>query len=380
MAIVATDLLVLQRLDTSSADPDLYKGSVQELATFVGQNLNVTVTELTELVDQHTDEILAINNSLTTIVASFDLLRLDVDKIDTKLGKVSEKADKNEVAIEEILVKAKTNLNYLWVRNLPDNPDDLEPGTMSAEYGDTGEVVAFYYSSIDSDGIPANQPFIFEGETLEITSSYDPMPDQPSKLRHRSVYVISQPVINSKHIEIPVEQRHQFGDYPYSEGDETIYTRSDFYPNVLELEELQEDIEATYFPLNASKKITGNVTIDRGSTTSKLNLTSTKDSVINATTALKFTLDNSFKVTIDDDGFKFQTAILANGYEIQNIGAPTTGTSAATRDYVDTLIDQIESEIEDTFSPGDTVAKSSSSGVEVGGLYLQNNTLYVRVS
>jgi len=380
MAIVATDLLVLQRVDSSSADPDLFKSSVQELSTFVGQNLNVTVTELTELVDQHTVEITAINVSQRTIVIGLDLLQLDIDRIETKLEKVSDKADKNEIKLEEILVKAKTNLNYLWTEILPDNPDDLEAGTMSAEYGNTGEVVAFYYSSVDADGIPANQPFIFEGETLEITSSYDPMPDQPSKLRHRSVYVISQPVINSKHIEIPVEQRHQFGDYPYSEGDELIYTRSDFYPNVLELEELQDEIESKYFPINASKKITGNVTIDRGSSTSKLNLDSTKDSVINATTALKFTLDNSFKVTIDNDGFKFQTAILANGYEIQNIGAPSTGTSAVTRDYVDTKIDQLETEIEDTFSPGDRVAKSSSVDVEVGGFYLQSSTLYVRVS
>ena len=381
MALQASDLLFIQRVNSSSPTPDHYNSSISELTDFIGANIDLVISNLSAQVDLHSEEIANINESLAKIVTEVRLLQLEDVQIHAKLNAHDDRILQNEVDIDEIKNKAKANLYYRWVETL-ENSDvgNLQSGEMYAALNVDSDISELYYSTTDPDGIPVNQPFIFPGETIEITSAYDPLPDQPSKLRYRCVLLLDDIDIQSSYIRLEVTEVHSFGDLPYyDEENDNVITRTDFHPNAVDIEVLAQEVKNNYLRLDGSNKMSGNFTVDRGSSSAGINLISTNESVLNASKSLRITVANGYRATFDQDGVHFDSLIDAGGNKIINLSDPSQSSDAVNKSYVDTLIGDFEAQIAEKFDPGEQVASQSSSGVEQGGFYMQSGTLYVRL-
>ena len=381
MALQSTDLLFIQRVNSTSPTPEHYNSTISEFTDFVGANINVVISNLSTQVELHTEEISNINESLARIVSEVRLLQLEDVQIYSKLTAHDDRILKNEVDIDEIKNKAKANLYYRWKEELTgSNVSSLESGEMYAMFDDNADITELYYSTIDPDGIPVNQPFIFPGETIELTSAYDPLPDQPSKLRYRCVLLLENIDIQPSYIRLEVTEVHSFGDFPYHDEDnDNVITRTDFHPNSVDIELLAQEVRNQYLKLDGSNKMGGNFTMDRGSSSANINLISTNQSILNASKSLRITVANSYKASFDQDGIHFDSAVDAGGNKISNLDDPSSPNDAANKSYVDTVVSDFEVQLNEKFDPGEQVASESSSGVERGGFYMQSGTLYVKI-
>lgn len=382
-SLVDTDLLLVQKLNTTAAQ-ELYQITVGQLATYVGTHGDAYMADLSDQIDDNTVAIEGINESLTTLTNEITLLKLDVAKHDDEIKVLDKSVSDLKLAVDEINTKAKVNLNYRWVENV-DGGDvrNIKPGEMYTEFDayDASLISKVYYSTTDDDGYAVTQPYIFEDETLELTSAYDPSPSNPSKLRYRSIHLVtSQPDVKSNYIAIDVKTIHSFsGDgIPYYEDDTQFITRSDFYPNAIELEEFEQHVQDMFLPKDGSDYMTGDLTLNYDTAT--LNLHSTgSNSYIDFHGTFTLLQNRSPRLEVSNK-IVAKVPIDAGGQTITNLGTSTSSKSAVTKGYVDQAIADLDAKQEDTFKPGDRVAKNTTNGVEVGGLALVSSTLYVRVS
>ena len=286
-----------------------------------------------------------------------------------------------KLSIHELQSDAKVNLNYRWIEDA--TGPELTAGQMCAQFDAyTGEISRLFYSTTDDDGYSVSQPYIFEGETLELSSAYRPSPANPSKLRYRSVHLVeSSPQFKDGYLYFDVKTIHKFvdGTYPYYTDEDQFITRSDFYPNALNIDEFETHVEDTYLPLNGSKSMTGNLKLDKDTPRIFLNSTTTNTAYISTSTDLIFLQGDSPRFEIGS-AVKCHRTLDMGGNTISNVRTDSSNkNNAATIEYVDTKIADIEADIDDRFEPGDQVAKKTLSGVEQGGFALVSGTLYVRV-
>ena len=382
--LVDTDLLLVQKLNTTVAQ-DLYKITVGELAQFVGTHGDAYMADLSDQIDDNTVAIDSINESLSVLVKELTLVQYDVARHENAIDNLEKSVSDLRLSVDEINTKAKVNLNYRWVENV-DGGDvrNIKPGEMYTEFDayDASLISRVYYSTTDDDGYAVTQPYIFEDETLELTSAYNPSPSNPSKLRYRSIHLVtSQPEVKSNYIAIDVKTIHSFsGDgIPYYEDDTQFITRSDFYPNAIQLEEFEDHIQDMFLPKDGSEYMTGDLTLNYDTAT--LNLHSTgSNSYIDFKGTFTLLQNRSPRIEVSSNKIVAKVSIDAGGNTITNLGSSTSATSAVTKGYVDQAIADLDAQQEDTFKPGDRVAKTTTNGVDVGGFALVGSTLYVRVS
>lgn len=386
--INGTDVLLLQRLDTQSATPEMYGLTLNFLASYITLNSNETIEELGNQVDENTVALVALKDSMAVFVGALTVVQLDVARHEDSIIGIEERLNKSEIQLDGINTRAKVHLYYNWIESLPEgNPNLLEPGQMWVSFAPvSNEISSIYYSTIDSDGIIINQPYIFANETLELTSAYDPLPENPSKLRYRSIHLINEaPIIGSTYIELRVTttQRYSDGEYPYYDeySQQPAKTRSDIYPQGADLDELKTDVSNNYLDLSGTNPMTGDLIIEKG--VPKIELKCDKTSVINSNGRLRFMRSNTERFELNGTNVKFFTDIDVSQSKVINLQNPSNATDAANKQYVDQRIDNIDLEdlgIDDQFTPGQQVAKIDSSiGVEAGGFYIQNSTLYVKI-
>ena len=383
--LVGTDALLVQRLNTNKPK-DLYHITVDQLSSYVGLHSDAYMADLTDQVDENTERIELLESSVTLLVNELQVVKLDVTRHDAEIDSLQKSVSKLQLNIDEINTKAKVNLNYRWIQNDSDKVDtnNIQSGEMYAEWDAYGTAInKLYYSTTDDDGYPVTEAYIFEGETLELSSAYNPSPSNPSKLRYRSVHLVDDtPHKGSNYISIKVTTVHEFhdGDYPYyEEGVNDFVTRSDFYPNALNIDDFEQHVEDTYLPLNGSESMTGNFKIDNANARIDLESSDDKGSYINYNNILTFLQNNVPRLEIGST-INLKVDLDAGNQEIKNLKQSSNNSSAATVGYVKQKISDIESTIDDKFEPGDRVAKNSNQGVEVGGFALIGSTLYVRTN
>lgn len=383
--LVGTDALLVQRLNTAQ-DKELYHITVDQLSSYVGINGDAYQQDLVDRLDDAELSILNLEESVSVLYTELTIIKLDVARHEEEIELIEKSVSDLRLNIDEINTKAKVNLNYRWIQNTGDtvDPDNIQPGEMYAEWdGIDDTIVKLFYSTTDDDGYAVTQPYIFEGETLELSSAYNPSPSNPSKLRYRSVHLVDQePNIKTNYISIEVTTVHEFndGDFPYYvEGVNEFITRSDFYPNALNIDAFEQEVRENYLPLDGHESMTGDLTIDTANP--KINLISSgDDSYINARSKLTFLKNNVPTLEISDKVY-VKIPLDAGNQRISNVQKSSTPSDAATVGYVNDQISNLQSNVDEKFEPGDQVAKmNSSSGVEVGGFALISGTLYVRTS
>lgn len=376
--LTGTDLLLIQRLDTLQ-NQELYSVTLDVFSEYVGLHSNAILASLTDQVEDNTARITNLEESMSKVVNKLTLLHYDVERHDSEIEVLQKSVTDLRSSVEEINTKAKVNLNYRWIENWND-PNDIQSGEMYVGLDNyDGTISKVYYSRTDADGYSVSEPYIFAGETLELSSAYNASPANPSKLRYRSIHLVTEELeIEANYIAISVKTIHSYGEEPYYvEGTNDFITRSDFYPTATDLEELENHVEETYLPLNGSKSMTGDLTILK--TTPKITLNGSQ-SYISFTTAFSILQGNSKRIDIDSSGnISFTKPLDMGGATINNLVDGITEKSAVTKKYVDDKVQAIDDQLDDPFEPGDQVAKTSTSGVEVGGFALVNSTLYVRI-
>lgn len=387
--INGSDVLLLQRLDTDSSDPVMYSVTLRNLSKYISLKSNESIEELADKVAENEAQLVALKSSLAVFHTELRIVQLDVIRHESDITSIKKRLNKTEAELDGIGARAKVHLYYNWIEDLEDNnPNYLQSGEMWAEVDAiSNEIETIYYSTVDTDGIPVNQPYVFEGETLELTSAYDPLPSSPSKIRYRSIHVITEaPIISSDYIEVRVKTTHRFsdGEYPYYDeySPQPAKTRTDFYPKTAATDELQTYVDQNYLMLNGSRPMSGNFSIEKTTPVINLKGTDGSESRINSTGTLKFLYGNSYRFEINNTNVKFEVEIDAGNQKIRNVAPPSSSTDAATKSYVDTVVSNIDLEdlgIEQDFTPGQQVAKRGSSGVEDGGFYISSSTLYVKM-
>ena len=383
-----SDAILIQRLDTTASKPELYATSLEKFSEFVALNSDQIIAELSEKVENNTATLVAFQDTLAVVIKDLGAAKLDIYHNRTDIDLITARLDQQEDKVSLFDTRAKVHLFYRWMENVEgDNPANLRPGEMWVQ--DTGNDTAVVnYSVIDEDGTPVGQPYVYAGETLELTSMYHPTPNRVSKLRHRSVHLITEdPDPHRDYIRVKVKTLHTFsdGDPPYYDEDtaQPAMTRSDFYPMAANLDDYKEFVKDTYVPLSGNKSMHGNLTIEKSSPKIQLQPLDTSKCSINATTTLQLLYGSSLRIDLDADGVKLHTTLDANSNEITNVATPRSAMSAANKDYVETAIASIDFSqvgIDEIFVPGEQVAKiGSASGVEEGGLYVIGSTLYIKM-
>lgn len=387
-----SDAILIQRLDTSSAKPEMYATTLEYFSEFVTLNNEQIIADLSQQVEENTAELLAFKDTLAVVIKDLGVAKLDIYHNRTDIDQIINRLDKQEDKVRLFDTRAKVHLFYKWIEEDEVNfdPRSLLPGEMWADGdGQISNIKNLWYSTTDDDGTPVGQPYVYQGETLELTSMYHPAPNRPSKLRHRSVHLINEdPFVAQDFIRFKVTTLHAFSDTdepPYYQEDDpqAAMTRSDFYPMAANLDDYKDHVEATYLPLSGSKTMHGDLKIQRSSPSIQLQIPDTSKAKINSTGNLQITYKNDRRIELTEEEVVISTNLDVEGNEILNVGVPHERTSAANKAYVDDAISGIdleELEVENVFFPGNQVAKiGSSSGVEEGGFYTIGGVLYVKM-
>ena len=383
-----SDAILIQRLDTTSDKPEMYATTLGQFSNFVSLNSDAIIQELSDKVDENSAELAALKDSIAVVVGTVTDLASKVYSHDLDINSIKTRLDKQEEKTSALDTRAKVHLFYKWIKDLTnDDPRNLQPGEMWVDGTTKDDMLNIWYSTVDEDGTPVGQPYIFENETLELTSMYDATPSIQSKLRHRSIHLVQEVVLGSDiFVRVKVKTLHVFNDGqpPYYEEDapQPSMTRSDFYPIAADLDSYKEYVKETYLALNGNKAMSGDLRINKNTPGIQLQPLDGSDAKINSTGTLHLLYGNNYRIEMNEDEVVLHTDIDMGGNEIKNVRIPRHDDSAATKKFVEDAIDAInldDLEIEGVFRPGEQVAKFQSSGVETGGFYIVNNTLYVRM-
>ena len=384
-----SDAILIQRLNTSSDKPEMYATTLEKFSNFVTLNNDAIIAELSNKVDENTVTLEALNDSIATVVTKLTVVALEAVRNRSDIDIIIKRLDKAEEKVDQFDTRAKVHLFYKWMENIPnDDPKNLESGEMYVE-GTGLNISAIYYSIVDEDNTPVGQPYMFENETIELTSMFSAEPNNPSKLRYRSVHYISDdPEITNDYVKVPVKTVHAFsdGNPPYwnTIDEEPPMTRTDFYPIAADLDDYKDFVNDNYLRLNGAKAMTGNFKINKNTPTILFQSTDESPATINSgTTNLQLLYSYNQRIELNEDGIRLYAPVDGGGVEIQNISDPISSTSAATKGWVESQIDAIdlgELELQGVFKAGQQVAKmNTADGVETGGFYIISNTLYVKM-
>lgn len=383
-----SDAILIQRLDTTSAKPEMYATTLEQFSSFIALNSDAIIQELSDKVDENSAELSALKDSIAVVVGEVTDIKSKVYSHELEIDSINKRLEKAEEKVVSLDTRAKVHLFYKWIKDLPsDDPRNLEPGEMWVNGTTVDDITSIWYSTVDEDGTPVGQPYIFENETLELTSMFDATPSIQSKLRHRSIHLVEEIVLGSDtYIQVKVKTLHLFndGEPPYYEEDapQPSMTRSDFYPIAADLDDYREHVKETYLALSGSKAMYGDIRIQKNTPSLQLQPQDGSIAKINSSGTLHLLYGNNYRIEMNEDEVVLHTDIDMGGNEIKNVRTPRDDSSAANKKFVEDAIDAIdfsEIEVEGIFMPGQTVAKFQSTGVEPGGFYIVNNTLYVRM-
>ena len=390
-SIKGSDALLIQRLDTTpgATKPEFFAITMEKFSEFVALNSDDIIKDLSDQVDLNSAEIGSLMDNISVIVKDLTIVSRETYRNTVSIDNLTDRIVKTEEKVDNFETRAKVHLYYKWVEDV--DPVDLEEGQMTVSFNsNTNKIDKVYYATIDADGTPIGQPYVFKNETLEMTSAYDASPDTLSKLRYRSTHKISTvPTVYATYVELSVVTLHQFsdGDYPFYEEDsqQPAMTRSDFYPVTADLDDLQSHVEDNYVQRNGAKHMFGNLRIQKSTPAVKLISGDQSEAHIDTdgASSLHMMFGNSRRIELGPNGIVLHDTVDAGNNEITNLGYPTEHNSAATKKFVEDAIDGIDYTqvgLEGVFVPGNQVAQlDSSSGVDKGGFYLINKTLYVMV-
>lgn len=383
--ITNTDLLLIQRQDTS-ASKELYSIPVGEFSKYAISQSDAYMMDLTDQVDENTENINLLEGSITILANEVTILKLDSTRHDTEINQLQQQVVNLNDSLHELQSDAKVNLNYRWIEFDDDvDPTLLESGQMAADFDAyTGEVIKLYYSTTDEDGYAVSQPYIFEGETLELSSAYRPDPSNTSKLRYRSIHLVTTPPeFESTYLYFEVKTLHRYdgyAGYPYFTDEDYYITRSDFHPNGTVIEEFEQHVEDSYLPLDGSKNMTGTLEIISDEAKIHLETNNGGDEILSAANRLRILHQGLYPRLDIGATIEVSTNLDMKNQKIIGLNESSVSSHAATVGYVDKQIAGVQSNLDETFKPGDQVAANSMSDVDPGGFALINGTLYVKVS